>query len=77
MSKQLYQEYSQLAVAIDLVSNEYKTSNPVIISEKIQEDLGLDITIHQVADYMDINKLEDYEKINNKIKNNYESIIIS
>lgn len=77
MSKQLYQEYSQLAVAIDLVSNEYKTSNPVIISEKIQEDLGLDITIHQVADYMDINKLEDYEKINNKIKNNYESTIIS
>ena len=68
MSKQLYQEYSQLAVAIDLVSHEYKTSNPIIISEKIEQDLGLDISIHQIADYMDINKLEDYEKENEKQK---------
>lgn len=68
MSKQLYQEYSQLAVAIDLVSHEYKTSNPIIISEKIEQDLGLDISIHAIADYMDINKLEDYEKQNEKQK---------
>jgi len=68
MSKQLYQEYSQLAIAIDLVSHEYKTSNPIIISEKIEQDLGLDITIHAIADYMDINKLEDYEKENEKQK---------
>lgn len=68
MSKQLYQEYSQLAVAIDLVSHEYKTSNPIIISEKIEQDLGLDISIHAIADYMDINKLEDYEKENEKQK---------
>ena len=68
MSKQLYQEYSQLAVAIDLVSHEYKTSNPIIISEKIEQDLGLDISIHTIADYMDINKLEDYEKENEKQK---------
>lgn len=68
MSKKLYQKYSQLAVAIDLVSNEYKTSNPIIISEMIEKDLGLDITIHQIADYLDINKLEDYEKITNFIK---------
>ena len=70
MSKQLYQEYSQLAVAIDLVSHEYKTSNPIIISEKIEQDLGLDISIHAIADYMDINKLEDYEKENKKQKYN-------
>ena len=68
MSKQLYQEYSQLAVAINLVSHEYKTSNPIIISEKIEQDLGLDISIHAIADYMDINKLEDYEKENEKQK---------
>ena len=68
MSKQLYQEYSQLAVAIDLVSHEYKTSNPIIISEKMEQDLGLDISIHAIADYMDINKLEDYEKENEKQK---------
>ena len=60
--------YSQLAVAIDLVSHEYKTSNPIIISEKIEQDLGLDISIHAIADYMDINKLEDYEKENEKQK---------
>lgn len=60
--------YSQLALAVDLVSYEYKTSNPIIIVEKIEEDLGLEYSIHQVADYMDINKLEDYEKQSNKIE---------
>ena len=60
--------YSQLAVAVDLVSYEYQTSNPIIIAEKIEEDLGLEYSIHVIADYMDINKLEDYEQISNKIK---------
>lgn len=72
MSKQLY---SELALGIDLISFEYQTSNPIIIAEKLKEDLGMSYTIHQIADYMDINRLEDYEKISNKIKNNYESII--
>lgn len=71
MSKKIYQEYSQLHLAIDLVSNEYKTSNPLIIAEKIYEDLGLDYTIHQIADYLDINKFEDYEKESEKIKQLY------
>ena len=60
--------YSQLAVAVDLVIYEYKISNPIIIAEKIEEDLGLEYSIHQIADYMDINKLEDYEKQSNKIE---------
>jgi len=60
--------YSQLAIAVDLVSYEYKTSNPIIIAEKIEEDLGLNYNIHQIADYMDINRLEDYEKQSNKIE---------
>lgn len=60
--------YSQLAMAVDLVSHEYRTSNPIIIAEKIEEDLGLEYSIHVIADYMDINKLEDYEQITNKIK---------
>jgi hypothetical protein len=64
--------YSQLAMAVDLVSYEYQTSNPIIIAEKIEEDLGLEYSIHVIADYMDINKLEDYEKQSNKIK--YEQI---
>jgi hypothetical protein len=64
----MVKQYSQLSLAVDLVSYEYKTSNPIIISEKIEEDLGLEYTIHQVADYMDINKFEDYEKQSNMIQ---------
>ena len=61
-------QYSQLAIAVDLVSYEYQTSNPVIIAEMIEQDLNLEYNIHQIADYMDINKLEDYEKQSNKIQ---------
>lgn len=61
-------QYSQLAIAVDLVSYEYQTSNPVIIAEMIEQDLNLEYNIHQIADYMDINKLEDYEKQSNKIE---------
>ena len=57
-----YQEYSQLGLAIDLVVNEYGIINPIEIVEKIQQDLGLYFTIHQIIDYLDITKLEDYEK---------------
>ena len=60
--------YSQLAIAVDLVSYEYQTSNPVIIAEMIEQDLNLEYNIHQIADYIDINKLEDYEKQSNKIE---------
>jgi len=60
--------YSQLAMAVDLVSYEYQTSNPIIIAEKIEEDLGLEYSIHVIADYMDINKLEDYEQESKKMK---------
>jgi len=60
--------YSTLALAVDLVSHEYKTSNPIIIAEKIQEDLSLDISIHVIADYLDVNKIEDYEQESEKIK---------
>ena len=51
--------YSQLAIAVDLVSYEYKTSNPIIIAEMIERDLGLEYSIHHIADYMCINKLEN------------------
>lgn len=65
MSKK-YQEYSQLAVAVDLVMNEYKISNPIEIVELIQQDLRLYFTVHQIMDYLDINKKEDYEKESQK-----------
>lgn len=58
-----YQEYSQLGLAIDLVINEYGKLNPIYIVEKIQEDLGLYFTIHEVMDYLDIENKIDYERI--------------
>ena len=72
MSKQMYSEF---AVAVDLIMNEYQTSNPVEISEYIYRDLGMCTTIHQVSDYLDVNR-QDYEKESNKVKY-YESITIN
>lgn len=59
--------YSQLALAIDLVSNEYKTSNPIIIAEKIHEDLNMEFSIHEIADYLEINS-DNLYKESEKIK---------
>ena len=53
--------YSEFAFAIDLVMNHYKTSNPVLISEKIGEDLQLEISIHQISDYLSL-KDNDWER---------------
>ena len=72
----MIKNYSQLAFAVDLVSHEYRTSNPIIIAEKMQQDLGIEYSIHQIADYMDINKLEDYEKISNNIRYNEKHSIL-
>lgn len=71
MSKKLY---SQIAMAIDLVSFEYKTGNPVIIAEKIHEDLGIDYSIHQISDYLEINRNIDYEKQSRKIEYELKNI---
>ena len=59
--------------AIDLVMEEHKITNPILISEKIQEDLEMDVTIHQVMDYLEINQ-ESWEIESQKIQyyeNNY------
>ena len=53
--------------AIDLVMEEHKITNPILIAEKIQEDLEMDVTIHQVMDYLEINK-ENWEVESNKIQ---------
>jgi len=52
--------YSELSMAVDLIMEEYKTSNPIEISEFIWESLGLCISIHAIADYLDMNRI-DYE----------------
>ena len=53
--------YSELSVAIDLIQSEYKTSNPIIIAEKLQEIFDMEYTIHQIVDYLDINVI-NYEE---------------
>ena len=63
MSKQ----YSELAVAIDLVSHHYQTSNPIEIAELIEQDLGIETSIHAISDYLDINR-QNFEKQSNKIE---------
>lgn len=59
MSKQ----YSEFSFAVDLIMDIYKTSNPIIIAEKALEDLEIDLNIHQISDYLSLEK-EDFEKEN-------------
>ena len=59
--------------AIDLVMEEYKITNPILISEKIQEDLDMEVSIFQIMDYLEINQ-ENWEVESQKInyyENNY------
>jgi len=59
--------------AIDLVMEQHQITNPILIAEKIQEDLEMDVTIHQIMDYLSINQ-ENWETESNKIEyyeNNY------
>ena len=59
--------------AIDLVMEEHKITNPILISEKIQEDLDMEVSIFQIMDYLEINQ-ENWEVESQKIQyyeNNY------
>lgn len=59
--------------AIDLIIEEYKITNPILISEKIQEDLDMEVSIFQIMDYLEINQ-ENWEIESQKInyyENNY------
>jgi len=60
-------------IMIDLIIEVYKVSNPIIISELIEKEFQTEISIFQIADYLEINQ-EDWEIESNKIKyyeNNY------
>lgn len=57
--------YSDFSFAIDLIIDVYKTNNPIIIEEKAHQDLGMDLSIHQISDYLSLNK-EDYEQESRK-----------
>ena len=53
--------------AIDLVMEEHKLTNPIDIAEKIKDDLDMEVSIHQVVDYLDINN-KDWQKMSDKLK---------
>lgn len=53
--------------AIDLVMEEHKITNPILISEKIAEDLDMEVSIHQIMDYLEINQ-ENWEIESQKIQ---------
>lgn len=57
--------YSELSFAVDLIQEEFGLKNPIEIVDKIEEELNIYVTIHQVADYLDINR-QDYEKESQK-----------
>ena len=59
MSKFTNESYSDFSYAVDLVMDTYKITNPVEIAEKIEQDLGMEVSILRIQDYL--NKSEDYE----------------
>jgi len=66
-------KYPEYIFAIDLIMEEHKITNPILIAEKIQEDLDMEVSIFQIMDYLEINQ-ESWEIESNKIKyyeNNY------
>lgn len=66
-------KYPEYIFAIDLVMEEHKITNPILIAEKIQEDLEMEVSIHVINDYLEINN-ENWELESNKIEyyeNNY------
>lgn len=53
--------YSHLSVAVDLIQSEMKLTNAIEIAEAIEVHLGLEFSIHQISDYLDVNRMENYE----------------
>jgi len=64
--------YESVALAVDLIAHEYQTKDPLIIFEKIATDLEISVTIHQIMDYLEVDR-ENFENESNKLK--YYSII--
>jgi len=44
---------SELPICLDLIIDCYKTYNPIIISEKLEEEFDIHLTIDQVIDYFE------------------------
>ena len=56
--------YSEFRFAIDLIIDVYGITNPVLIAEKVKEDLDIELSIHQISDYLEVEHREDYSKVN-------------
>lgn len=54
--------YSEIAFGIDLIAEVYNTFNPIIIAEKLKEDLDISVTIHQVIDYYELHHNYTFEE---------------
>ena len=54
-------------VMIDLIIEIYKVSNPIIISELIEKEFETEVSIFQIADYLEINQ-ESWEIESQKIQ---------
>ena len=61
-------EYNEKRAAIDLVRAEYSDSNPFEIMNLCNDILNVDITFHELLDYLQAS--EDFEKISNEIQYN-------
>ena len=58
-------------IMIDLIIEVYKVSNPIIISELIEKEFETEVSIFQIADYLETNQ-ENWEIESQKI-NYYET----
>lgn len=54
-------------IMIDLIIEVYKVSNPIIISELIEKEFETEVSIFQIADYLEINQ-ESWEIESQKIQ---------
>ena len=58
---------SEYIFAIDIIIEEFKLTNPILISEKIAEELDMEVSIFQVMDYLEISK-ENWKLESQKIE---------
>lgn len=55
--------YNEFSFVIDLIIEEYKITNSILIAEKVIEVFNIELSIHYISDYLTINH-EDLEKSN-------------
>ena len=53
---------------IDLIQEEFKVTNPILIAELIEEHFETEVSIFEIINHLE--EIEDYEKISRKIEYN-------